>query len=140
MKKITFILTLSLMFALIILSFAGCSREMTPDELEVKDLVMKAEILAVEDAEWVEYIETINNGYCDYSYYNVEAEKSGNYIAEVREGKNGRELYWTFSYEFGEKQELLKKMKEDRCSPNGYRSDAVEAGAMTYQEAVDLVK
>ena len=68
MKKFAFILMLILMFVLIISSFAGCSHEMTADELKVVELVSREKFGGVSDAEQAEYVDMVNNGYKDYRY------------------------------------------------------------------------
>lgn len=140
MKKFISILAASLLFVAIILSFAGCSHEMTADDLRIKELVIRERFGGVSDAEQVEYIETVNNGYKDYSYYDLEAKKSGNYIIEVRELAGGKELCNITPYKWGQKGKTLDAMQEFRCSPDGYKNDALEAGDMTYGEFLDLEK
>lgn len=138
MKRVTCILAASLLFALMILSFAGCSYEMTADDLRVKELVIRERFGGVSDAEQVEYIETINNGYKDYSYYDLEAKKSGNYIVEIRESDGNETVCRITPYKSGGMRKTLNEMKDFRLSIDGYKNDAVEAGDMTYGELLEL--
>ena len=92
--------------------------------------VMK--LCAEEDADlrnlkYANHLKTENNGYQDYSYYDVETANGRHYIVEVREGTAGLEFGFKRSYSGSiDRYIRLYEMIKYRCSELGSFSDRVE--------------
>ena len=53
---------------------------------------------ALRNLKYANHLKTENNGYRDYSYYDVETTNGNHYIVVIREGKNGMEFRFKRNY------------------------------------------
>ena len=110
---------------LLINGFSGAgASDMSGEERRVLSFLEDSE--EIEDIKYVNFLESSDNGYRDYNYYDVVTEDGKKYIAEIADNNGDMEYIGKSSYTNSfNRSTILKDMIEYRSSEQGQHIDSI---------------
>ena len=119
------ILGVALTFGIIILSYSIECKDITKDERIVMEM---CEDDGIEDIKYVNFLESVHNGYREYQYYDVVTDDGNHYIVEIRgdPSYDGEYCNKRGYSGFFNRSTILEEKIIYRCSDNGQYGDRVE--------------